>query len=473
VIRASSTAGRVVAAAVAAAALVAGTPGTATAAIAPDLVPPLSGYTAIWQADRGATLRGTVVDAATLQRDDEVAVWINRHASKAERLLALQDAQKQTEAGTAYDQSITLSTALGSELGPLYVEGRRSDALPLTSALVDTSTGSAGAFVTTSAAKAAYSHPRPFVPTDPSTPAVNGDASTCAPAAVNAASQAAIRVGRPYADARGDLAIVRVPPTTDTTHRFSSNDVPLDAGYSGESLCRGGSFPSGHTTAAYSVGITLATLLPELAPEILARASEAGNNRIVLGVHYPLDVVGGRISGEVALAARWSDPTFRSEVLEPARQELVRYLERRSGHPIARVVAHQRPYRSDPYDGWSMPGGSSQIVTDRASAVRVYTERLTYGFAPTAMPVRTPSVPDGAQNLLRTTFPTLSAPQREAVLAQTSLPSGFPLDGTGTDEGSWQRLDLAAAMSATVAVDAEGAVRVVGVGGAAQVVDAR
>jgi membrane-associated phospholipid phosphatase len=470
VIRTSAAAGCVLATAVAAAALVVGSPGTATAATAPDLVPALSGYAAIWRAAGDGTLRGTVVDRATLQRDDELAVWINRHASDAERLLALQDAQKQTAAGTAYDQSITLSTALGSELGPLYVEGRRSGALPLTSALVDASTGSAGAFVTTAAAKAAYGHPRPFVPTDPSTPPVAGDADTCAPRAVNAAPLAAIRAGRPYADARGNLAIERVPPTTDTTHRFSPVDVRLDAGYSGEGLCRGGSFPSGHTTTAYSVGITLATLLPELAPEILARASEAGNNRIVLGAHSPLDVVGGRIDGQVALAARWSDAAFRSRTLEPARAELVHHLESRSGHPIAWVVAHQRPYTSDPYGGRAMPGGSAQVVTDRASAVRAYAERLTYGFAPTTPPVRTLSVPDGAQNLLRTAFPTLTAAQRESVLAQTSLPSGFPLDRPGSVDGSWQRIDLAAAMSATVVVEASGTVRVTATGGEARVV---
>ena len=59
-----------------------------------------------------------------------------------------------------------------------------------------------------------------------------------------------------------------------------------------------------------------------LAGSPLARASEAGNNRIVLGVHYALDIVGGRISGEVALASRWSDARFRKEVLNPARKEL-------------------------------------------------------------------------------------------------------------------------------------------------------
>ena len=66
-------------------------------------------------------------------------------------------------------------------------------------------------------------------------------------------------------------------------------------GYS--NLQKNRSYPSGHTTTAYSWGVALADMIPELAPHIMARTSEAGNNRIVLGVHYPLDIMGGRIGG--------------------------------------------------------------------------------------------------------------------------------------------------------------------------------
>lgn len=411
-----------------------------------------------------------MVDPATLEQDDRLAVWINRGATASARFRALQDAEYDTASGTGYDQSITVSTGLGSRLGPLYVRGITTRSLPLTAALVNSSTGTSGAFVSTASAKAAFSHPRPYLPTDPATPAVAGDAAGCAPSAVNAAAQRAIRVGKPWADAAGNLRITRVPPVTDTTHRFAPSDVRLDAGYGSTGICTGGSFPSGHTTTAYEAGITLATLLPELAPELLARAAEAGNSRIVLGVHSPLDVVGGRIAAEAAIARRWSDAKYRTEVLLPARRELVRYLERTSGNSIAWAIAHQRAYTSDPYGGERMPGGTAQVVRDRRSAVRVFTERLTYGFAPVGATYLRPSVPTGASNLLRTTFPRLSDAQRSDVLAQTELPSGSPLDGTGTAAGAWQRLNLAAAMSATVELDAHGAVRVVATGGTARVI---
>ncbi len=435
----------------------------------PDPVALLAGYDSIWLSDGADDLHGTVRDPAVLRHDDRLAVWINRNATAAERFLALQDSEYQNAQGTAYDQSITVSTGMGAVLGKAYVKGMESGALPLTKALINSSNGTSGAYLGSGAAKAAFSHPRPYLPSDADAAPVAGDSPGCAPARANASSQRGIRSGAPWADDRGDLLIARVPPVTDTTHQFSPNDVALDAAYGSTGLCLGGSFPSGHTMTAYQAGLTLATLLPELGPEILARASENGNNRIVLGVHYPLDVMGGRIAGEAALAARWSDAAYRAEVLQPARAELLAYLRKATGHSLAWAIRYQSPYRSDPYGGRSIPGGSAQRVVNRASAVEVFGERLTYGFPQSGPRGRPPSVPAGASNLLLTTFPTLTDAQRRSVLAQTEIPSGYPLDRSDAAGGSWQRLDLAAAMSATVVVAGD-TVRVTATGGVARVI---
>lgn len=435
----------------------------------PDLPSLLSGYTSLWQSDGVNDLHGTVVDASTLARNDELAVWINGHATPAQQFLALQDSEYQPSDNSAYDQSITISTALGSVLGPIYVTGRQNGSLPLTSALINSSNGTSGAYVSTGASKAAFSYPRPFLPTDPSTPAVAGDDPGCAPTVVNASSLTSNRVGAPYASSQGNLLITRVPSVVDTTHQFSTNNVSLSGAYNSTGICTGGAFPSGHTTTAYQAGITLATLLPSLAPEILTRASEAGNDRIVLGVHYPLDIMGGRISGEAALAARWSDAKYRTEVLEPAQKELVDYLQQQCGGSLDACLARGAAYQSNPYGGQAIPGGTSQIVTDRSSAVAVYGERLDYGFTKTGPVAQAPSVPAGAENLLLSTFPSLSDAQRASVLAQTEISSGDPLDASGSAGGSWQRLNLAAATSATVQLNADGSVTVASVGGKAAV----
>ncbi|UAJ81785.1 phosphatase PAP2 family protein (plasmid) [Leifsonia sp. ZF2019] len=309
------------------------------------------------------------------------------------------------------------------------------------------------------------------MPTDPTASPTSGDEPRCAPDLTNSSALAAVRNGTSYADANGNLRIERVPDATDTTHQFTDETVALSTDYGVSAICTSGGYPSGHTTKAYQAGITLATLLPELAPEILARASEAGNNRIVLGVHSPLDVIGGRIVGQAASAARWSDPIYRSKVLEPARTELITYLENRCGGTVAGCAARGDPYQSNPYGGRSTPADTDETVTDRASAVSTYQSRLTYGFSPiddTSLP---PSVPAGAANLLLTTFPTLSEEQRTSVLAQTQLASGYPLDLTVTGGPAWQRLNLAAAMSATVRINHDGTVTVTNTGGQASVLE--
>ncbi|MCJ2122870.1 phosphatase PAP2 family protein, partial [Methylobacterium sp. J-077] len=62
------------------------------------------------------------------------------------------------------------------------------------------------------------------------------------------------------------------------------------------------SFPSGHTTYAFTDGILLAMLVPQQYQSMLARAADYANDRIVLGVHYPLDIIGSRALAAYDLA---------------------------------------------------------------------------------------------------------------------------------------------------------------------------
>ena len=441
----------------------------------PDLKAALAAFELRWDSSGRDDLHGRVKDAGVLAWNDRLTSWINTNATAAQRFRALQDAEYRASNGTGYDQSLTIGDGLGRSLGALYVEGRLTGKLPLTSKLLNNTNGSAGRYLTTGALKARFSYPRPYLNVDPRAARVKGDSAACAPSKVNASSLKSIRKGRPWADAAGNLRVSRVAGTIDTTRRFATVDVALDAGYGSSGLCTGGSFPSGHTTSAYLSGVTLATLLPELAPSILARTSEAANNRIVLGVHYPLDIIGGRIVGQAGVTQRWVDKKFRDAQILPARAELVRYLERTCGAALTVCIARDTPYRNDPFGGGRLPGGTSQRVTDRASALAVYTERLGYGFS-TPGSARPASAPKQAEYLLVSAFPTLSLKQRRAVLSQTETRSGHALDTTprsgvfSKGPGSWRRLNLAAAMSATVRVSATGAVSVLSTGGAPTVI---
>ena len=70
------------------------------------------------------------------------------------------------------------------------------------------------------------------------------------------------------------------------------------------------SFPSGHTTYAYTDGILLAMLVPQQYQSMLARAADYANSRIALGVHYPLDIIGGRALATYDLAQAFTNPAY-------------------------------------------------------------------------------------------------------------------------------------------------------------------
>jgi membrane-associated phospholipid phosphatase len=49
-----------------------------------------------------------------------------------------------------------------------------------------------------------------------------------------------------------------------------------------------------HTTYGYMGSILLAVLVPDRYQEMIARGPEYGNDSIILGSHYAMDVLGGR-----------------------------------------------------------------------------------------------------------------------------------------------------------------------------------
>lgn len=57
------------------------------------------------------------------------------------------------------------------------------------------------------------------------------------------------------------------------------------------------SFPSGHTSASFSIATIVALNLPKLSILALMVALIIGISRIYLGVHYPTDVIAGMILG--------------------------------------------------------------------------------------------------------------------------------------------------------------------------------
>ncbi len=57
------------------------------------------------------------------------------------------------------------------------------------------------------------------------------------------------------------------------------------------------SFPSGHTTAVFSIAVVLAANFPQLNLLIKSVAGVVGLSRAYVGVHYPSDILTGALIG--------------------------------------------------------------------------------------------------------------------------------------------------------------------------------
>lgn len=82
-----------------------------------------------------------------------------------------------------------------------------------------------------------------------------------------------------------------------------------------------GAYPSGHTVWAHTVGLVLAEMVPERRVQLMDRAEEFSNNRVVAGVHYPSDIESGRMAATAFAAALFASPAFQSD-LAAAKVEL-------------------------------------------------------------------------------------------------------------------------------------------------------
>lgn len=174
-------------------------------------------------------------------------------------------------------------------------------------------------------------------------------------------------------------------------------------------------FPSGHTTAAFETGLTLAYAVPERFQELITRSSEVGYDRVLAGRHSPLAVMGGRMVGTAMTAATLNDSN-NQDLMKQAYQ-----------------VAHSDALLKSPVAKATDDFGDYQTNRD------AYRFRMTYGFNQTGDTSAAMRVPKGAEVLLATRLPYLSATQRRDVLYTTGMPAGYPVMD---DAEGWGRLDL-------------------------------
>jgi hypothetical protein len=206
------------------------------------------------------------------------------------------------------------------------------------------------------------------------------------------------------------------------------------------------SYPSGHTTYGYTGAVLLAVLVPERYAQMIVRGAEYGNDRVIMGSHYVMDVLGGRTlalydmahllendPAYLALSVRGAPPIkdFQAAV-KSARAELNSILQTGCGNTIETCATEDT-------------GRFSNAAADEA----FYDVTQTYNLPMVYLKNATISEDVGklapeAGYLLTIAFPLLSLEQADKILTETEGPGGGFLDN-GSSFGVYSRLNLYAA----------------------------
>ncbi|WP_336490277.1 phosphatase PAP2 family protein [Methylobacterium nigriterrae] len=226
------------------------------------------------------------------------------------------------------------------------------------------------------------------------------------------------------------------------------------------------SYPSGHTTYGYTEALVLAILVPERYQQMITRAAEYGNNRIVVGAHYAMDVLGGRAVALHAVAHLLAnDPAYVGQVRRnPA---VINEMSRSTNEAVA-VTDYQEALRTARADliAFLRDGCGDTVAAcaaadtgrfrDPAANEALYNATQTYGL-PVVHPQTANKVEDVGQiapeagYILTAAFPSLSLEEANAILTETQGPGGGFLDD-GSAFGVYSRLNLYAAAGKAAAM---------------------
>jgi len=301
---------------------------------------------------------------STLKASLETVTAINRDATQGMRHQALADAE-----GISY--LYFLADAMGPRLGKAFLTAYDKGEISKAAALIKASE------VSTGAAKKHFNYARPFL--------IKGNTIHLVP------DDTVVKDNQPY--------------TAD-----------------------GGSFPSGHTNTGYTDALLMAQMIPERYDSLVERGARYGYSRIVLGVHYPLDIMGSRMITQRNVAHYLNDPRY-VVLFNEAKDQLRAALEKECGTSLAecaKTAGKDDPYRSADMKAFYRFTMSYNLPKQQAAASQL-------------------TVPKGAEVLLQAALPKVSTSQLRQLMVKTALPAGYPLSGTTPEQAFWQRLDLPAA----------------------------
>jgi hypothetical protein len=256
--------------------------------------------------------------------------------------------------------------------------------------------------------------------------------------------------GSPGADAYGDSRPFQTEPEVTRIVGFDYFHSPADNVVYNRgpmmNLLNSPSYPSGHTTWGYTGSVILALLVPSRYRQIITRGAEYGNDRIIIGAHYAMDVLGGRTLALYDTAHLLAnDPAYVGqplkeapaigdfrEAMKRARAEAAETLQTACGNKVE-ICAREDTGR------FSNPAANEAF----------YAATQTYDL-PVVFPQNAGVVEDvgklapEAGYLLTVAFPSLTLEKANQILTETEGPGGGFLDD-GSGFGVYSRLNLYAA----------------------------
>jgi len=266
--------------------------------------------------------------------------------------------------------------------------------------------------------------------------------------------------GSPGADAYGDSRPFQTEPSTLPIVGPDYLNVPAgNAMYNRGpimNLINSPSFPSGHTTYGYTGAVILALLVPERYQQMIARGAEYGNDRILMGAHYAMDVLGGRTLALYDMAHLLAnDPAYVGQTLKGART-------------IKDFPAAVKAARADVTAALQAACGKAVPECAREDTGRLSNPAANEAFYAVTQTYNLPVVyPQNAHAkesvgklaheagyLLTVAFPSLSLEQADEILTETEGPGGGFLDD-GSGFGVYSRINLYAAAGRAAAVAAK------------------
>jgi hypothetical protein len=211
--------------------------------------------------------------------------------------------------------------------------------------------------------------------------------------------------------------------------------------------------------------LLLAVLVPDRYQEMVVRAAEYGNDRIIMGAHYAMDVLGGRTVATYDLAHLLAnDPAYMNRPLKNVAM-ITATSEPQVPVTIADFRAAVAKARTDLTQALEAACGNTVAVCARQDTGRFnapamndafYAVTQTYGLS-AAHPETADKVEDvgalapEAGYLLTVAFPKLSLEEANRILTDTEGPGGGFLDD-GSAFGVYSRLNLYAASGRAAAL---------------------